>query len=284
MHVFRETAARYQRPVMLYSTGKGSSVMLRLAQKAFHPEPIPFPLLHVDTGYEFREMISFRDTYPKSIGARLLVYKNQEAIARGASPLATGTQRCCALLKMKALLDALRAGSYDVAFGGARPGDDRARIQEPTYSYRDGHSQGDIQFPGTGLRSVQDSRSGPGETDRVFPLADWTEIDVWQYIHIENIPIVPLYFAADRPVLVRDGALLLPEQDFITPGPGEHIETVRCRMRSLGCSPCTGAIRSEAVTVPEIIEELVALRRLEREDRADDGHQDGSMEGKRREG
>jgi sulfate adenylyltransferase subunit 2 len=284
IHILREVASEFQRPVMLYSIGKDSSVLLRLAQKAFYPEPVPFPLLHVDTGYKFREMIEFRDTYTASIGVRLIVHTNRQALDEGAQPFRIGTQRCCGLLKTQALLDALTAGGFDAAIGGARRDEERSRAKERIYSFRDAHGQWDPKSQRPELWNLFNGRTGPGESIRVFPLSNWTELDVWHYIHADNIPIVPLYFAQERPMLVRGETLIPVEQPFIPMLPGERPQLVRCRMRSLGCSPCTGAIRSDAATVPEIIRELIAVRRSERENRVIDYDQDGSMEVKKREG
>jgi len=284
IHILREVAAEFQHPVMLYSIGKDSSVLLRLAQKAFFPGPIPFPLLHVDTTYKFREMIEFRDWYTRKIGARLIVHTNHNAIAEGAQPFTLGTQRCCGLLKTQALLDALHAGGFDGAIGGARRDEERSRAKERIYSFRDVHGQWDPKNQRPELWGLFNSRIGPGESIRVFPLSNWTELDVWHYIHLEEIPIVPLYLAKQRLMLVRGETLIPVEQPFIPMLPGERPKMVRCRMRSLGCSPCTGAIRSDADTVPRIIEELIEARRSERENRVIDFDQDGSMEIKKREG
>jgi sulfate adenylyltransferase subunit 2 len=284
IHIFREVAAEFQRPVMLYSIGKDSSVLLRLAQKAFHPGAIPFPLLHIDTTYKFREMIEFRDRYTREVGAKLIVYTNQEAISDGANPFRLGTQRCCGLLKTKALLDGLRAGGFDAAMGGARRDEEKSRAKERIFSFRDAKGQWDPKNQRPELWSLYNGRIDPGESLRIFPLSNWTEMDVWQYIHVEKIPIVPMYFAKDREMLVRGEQLIPLEQSFIPLLPGERPQMVRCRMRSLGCSPCTGAIRSDADTVPKIIEELVSFRRSERENRVIDHDQDGSMEIKKREG
>jgi len=284
IHIFREVASEFQRPVMLYSIGKDSSVMLRLAQKAFHPGPIPFPLLHVDTGYKFKEMIQFRDEYTASLGLKLIVHRNEEALANGTNPIAIGTQRCCGLLKTKSLLDALREGGFDAAFGGARRDEEKSRAKERIYSFRDEHGQWDPKNQRPELWNLFNSRIGPGESIRVFPLSNWTELDIWHYIHLDKIPIVPMYFAADRLMLVRGESLISLEQPFVKALPGEEPKTIRCRMRSLGCSPCTGAIRSDADTLPKIIEEIVSFRRSERENRVIDHDQEGSMEIKKREG
>src|SRR5271163_789341 len=284
IHILREVASEFQRPVMLYSIGKDSSVLLRLAQKAFHPGAIPFPLLHVDTTYKFREMIEFRDSYTRELGAKLIVHTNQEAINDGANPFRLGTQRCCGLLKTKALLDGLRAGGFDAAMGGARRDEEKSRAKERIFSFRDAKGQWDPKNQRPELWSLYNGRIDPGESLRIFPLSNWTEMDVWQYIHVEKIPIVPMYFAKDREMLVRGDTLIPLEQPFIPLLPGERPQLVRCRMRSLGCSPCTGAIRSDADTVPKIIEELVSFRRSERENRVIDHDQEGSMEIKKREG
>ncbi len=282
--IMREVVAEFERPVMLYSIGKDSSVLLRLAQKAFYPGPIPFPLLHVDTTYKFKEMIEFRDRYTAEVGARLIVHTNTDAIRAGTQPFAIGTQRCCGLLKTRALLDALEAGNYDAAFGGARRDEERSRAKERVFSLRDEKGQWDPKRQRPELWHLLNGRVRPGETIRVFPLSNWTEIDVWQYIHEENIPVVPLYFAKPREVVVRGESLIPVEQPFVPLRPGERPELVMCRMRSLGCSPCTGAVRSSADTVPKIIEELIGVRNSERQLRVSDHDQDGSMEIKKREG
>jgi sulfate adenylyltransferase subunit 2 len=281
--ILREVAAEFQRPVMLYSIGKDSSVMVRLAQKAFHPGKIPFPLLHVDTTYKFREMIEFRDQFTREIGAKLIVHTNRQAIDDGANPFRLGTQKCCGLLKTRALLDALAEGGFDAAFGGARRDEEKSRAKERVYSFRDGFGQWDPKNQRPELWNLFNSRVDKGESIRVFPLSNWTELDVWQYIHLENIPIVPMYFAKMRPMVVR-GSTLIPVEQEIPLLPGEKPEMVMCRMRSLGCSPCTGAIRSEADTVPKIVEEMMLVRRSERENRVIDHDQEGSMELKKREG
>ena len=284
IHIIREVVAEFERPVMLYSIGKDSSVLLRLAQKAFYPAPIPFPLLHVDTTYKFREMIEFRDSYAKEVGVRLIVHTNEEAISDGTQPFLVGTQRCCGLLKTKSLLDALEAGGFDAAFGGARRDEERSRAKERIFSLRDPLGQWDPKNQRPELWNLLNGRVRPGESVRVFPLSNWTELDVWNYIHVEKIPIVPLYFAKDREVVVRGNSLLMLEQTFVPLLPGERPQMIRCRMRSLGCSPCTGAVRSDADTVPKIIAELIATRHSERQLRVIDHDQDGSMELKKREG
>lgn len=283
IYILREAAAEFARPVMLYSIGKDSSVMLRLAQKAFFPGKIPFPLLHVDTSYKFPEMIAFRDAYTREIGAQLIVHQNREALEQGANPFALGTQKCCGLLKTKALLDALAAGGFDAAFGGARRDEEKSRAKERIYSFRDALGQWDPKNQRPELWNIFNSRINKGESIRVFPLSNWTELDVWLYIYAENIPIVPLYFARERSVVLRNGAIVLihSEKELRE---GERPELLQCRMRSLGCVPCTGAIRSQADTLPKIIEEMFSFRRSERENRVIDHDEEGSMEMKKREG
>jgi len=281
--ILREAVAEFTRPVMLYSIGKDSSVMLRLAQKAFYPGKIPFPLLHVDTSYKFPEMIAFRDAYAKEIGAELIVHRNEEAIAAGANPYTLGTQNCCGLLKTRSLLDGLAEGGFDAAFGGARRDEEKSRAKERVYSFRDGAGQWDPKNQRPELWSLYNSRLRKGESIRVFPLSNWTELDIWLYLHAERIPIVPLYFAKERPLIVRGGQMTLVH-DGMKLLPGEEVRTEKVRMRSLGCLPCTGAMRSEADTLPKIIEELLTFRRSERENRAIDHDEEGSMEVKKREG
>ena len=281
--ILREAAAEFARPVMLYSIGKDSSVMLRLAQKAFHPGKIPFPLLHIDTSYKFPEMIEFRDWYAKQVNAELIVHSNTQALSAGANPYRLGTQKCCGLLKTKALLDALAEGGFDAAFGGARRDEEKSRAKERVYSFRDALGQWDPKNQRPELWSLYNARHNKGESIRVFPLSNWTELDIWLYIYAENIPIVPLYFAKEREAVVRGGSILLLQQG-VRLLPGEQSQMVKCRMRSLGCVPCTGAIRSEADTVPEIIREMLAFRKSERENRVIDHDEEGSMEIKKREG
>jgi sulfate adenylyltransferase subunit 2 len=281
--ILREAVAEFSRPVMLYSIGKDSSVMLRLAQKAFYPGKIPFPLLHVDTSYKFPEMIAFRDAYAKEIGAELIVHRNEEAIAAGANPYTLGTQNCCGLLKTRSLLDALAEGGFDAAFGGARRDEEKSRAKERVYSFRDAAGQWDPKNQRPELWSLYNSRLRKGESIRVFPLSNWTELDIWLYLHAEKIPIVPLYFAKERPLILRGGQMTLVH-DGMKLLPGEEVRTEKVRMRSLGCLPCTGAMRSEADTLPKIIEELLTFRRSERENRAIDHDEEGSMEVKKREG
>ena len=283
LYILREAVAEFARPVMLYSIGKDSSVMLRLAQKAFFPGKIPFPLLHVDTGYKFPEMISFRDAYAREIGAELIVHRNEEAIAGGMSPWGMGTQNCCGALKTRSLLDGLAEGGFDAAFGGARRDEEKSRAKERVYSFRDTAGQWDPKNQRPELWSLYNSRLRKGESIRVFPLSNWTELDIWLYLYAEQIPIVPLYFAQEREIVERGNTLQMVHP-MIKLLPHEQPKTMRVRMRSLGCLPCTGAIASEADTLPKIIEELITFRRSERENRAIDHDEEGSMELKKREG
>ena len=283
IHIFREVAAEFARPVMLYSIGKDSSVMLRLAQKAFHPGRIPFPLLHVDTSFKFREMLEFRDQYTAQIGATLIVHRNESALSDGANPFKLGTQKCCGLLKTRSLLDALTEGGFDAAFGGARREEEKSRAKERVYSFRDTAGQWNPKNQRPELWNLFNGRIDKGESIRVFPLSNWTELDVWHYIHLENIPVVPLYFAKPREMIVRGDTLISTEHEPRLL-PGETPQLVMSRMRSLGCTYCTGAVRSDADSVPKIIAELVGMRRSERENRVIDHDQEGSMEMKKREG
>ena len=283
IHILREVVAEFEKPVMLYSVGKDSSVMVRLAQKAFHPGRIPFPLLHVDTGLKFPEMYAFRDRFCRDIGADLLVYRNEAAIREGANPWTWGTVKCCAALKTQALLNALREGGFDAAFGGARRDEEKSRAKERIYSFRDAHGQWDPKNQRPELWSLYNGRINKGESIRVFPLSNWTELDIWHYIHLEEIPVVPMYFAREQEMIVREGRLI-PIGRETRLHPGEQPERVMCRFRTLGCYPCTGAIRSTAATVPEIIEEMMVVRHSERITRLIDHDQDSSMEQKKREG
>jgi sulfate adenylyltransferase subunit 2 len=283
IHILREVVAEFSNPVMLYSVGKDSSVMMRLAQKAFYPARIPFPVLHVDTGYKFKEMYEFRDNLAKELGLNLIVYANQEALDAGTNPFKLGTQKCCALLKTRALLDALAAGGYDAAFGGARRDEEKSRAKERIYSFRDKFGQWDPKNQRPELWNVYNAKIEKGETIRVFPLSNWTEMDIWRYIEIEKIPLVQLYFAKEREMLVR-GNNVIPLEHNYPIQIGEKPEMVKVRMRSLGCTYCTGAIRSEAETLPQLMEELVQFKRSERENRIIDHDTEGSMEIKKREG
>lgn len=283
IHILRETAAQFAKPVLLYSIGKDSSVLLHLARKAFYPGLIPFPLLHIDTTYEYPEMIEFRDSFTKEIGAQLLVYTNDAAIAEGANPYSLGTSKCCGLLRTKAVVDGLKHYGFDAALGGARRDEEKSRAKERVFSFRDRNGHWDPKNQRPELWNIYNGRVDQGESIRVFPLSNWTEFDIWAYIELENIPLVPLYFAKERPVLERGGTLI-PYESNVRLMPGEAPKMVKIRMRSLGCTPCSGAIRSEADTVTKIIEELFVFRRSERENRVIDHDQDGSMELKKREG
>ena len=283
IHIIREVVAEFERPVMLYSIGKDSSVMLRLAQKAFAPGGLPFPLLHVDTGLKFPEMYAFRDEQCRKLGVDLRVYRFEEAIARGDNPWELGTVRCCAALKTEALLNALREGEFDAAMGGARREEERSRAKERVYSFRDVFGQWDPKNQRPELWNIYNGRIAPGEHIRVFPLSNWTELDIWLYIHRERIPVVPLYFARERAVIEREQQLI-PVYEHTPLRTGEEARTVCCRYRTLGCYPCTGAVRSSASTVEEIIEEMMVARQSERITRLIDHDQDSSMEQKKREG
>lgn len=286
IYILREVVAEFKKPVMLYSVGKDSSVMLRLAQKAFYPGKIPFPLLHIDTGYKFPEMYAFRDAYIQEIGARLIVERNEVAIAAGTHPEQLGTDRCCQLLKTQALLDALTKHGFDVALGGARREEEKSRAKERVFSVRDAQGQWDPKNQRPELWSLYNSRLQVGESVRVFPLSNWTELDIWEYIRDEHISVVPLYFAHERTVVPRED-ILIPQEaataDVNTAG-SHHAIALSCRFRSLGCIPCTGAIRSEVSDLNGIIHEVVAARRSERENRLIDRSGEAAMEEKKREG
>lgn len=284
IHIIREVVAEFRNPVMLYSIGKDSSVMLHLARKAFYPAPLPFPLLHVDTGYKFPEMYEFRDAYCKEIGADLIVRRNEDAIAKGMNPGDFGVARCCGALKTQGLLDALEEGGYDAAFGGARRDEERSRAKERVFSIRDEFGQWDPKNQRPELWDIYNGKIHDGESVRVFPLSNWTEMDIWLYIREENIPITPLYYAKER-MMVKRGNLLIPyyEERKNQLLEGETPEPVMCRFRTLGCSPCTGAVYSTATTIDEVVAEAAAARRSERETRIID-HGSNSMEDKKKEG
>ena len=280
IHILREVAAEFSRPVMLYSVGKDSSVMLRLAQKAFYPAKPPFPLLHIDTTYKFGEMIEFRDRMAAEHGFQLIVHSGK---TNGQNPFSLGMQKCCAVLKTGALLDALKRGNFDAAIGGARRDEEKSRAKERVYSFRDALGQWDPKNQRPELWNIYNGRINKGESIRVFPLSNWTELDVWEYIESANIPVVPLYFAQERQMLVRGESLISTEHNPPLL-PGEAPQPVMSRMRSLGCTYCTGAVRSTATSVADIIKELRAAKRSERENRVIDHDQEGSMEQKKREG
>jgi sulfate adenylyltransferase subunit 2 len=283
IYILREVAAEFSRPAILYSIGKDSSVLLRLAQKAFYPAKPPFPLLHIDTTYKFAEMISFRDRVAREADMELIVHTNTEAIREGANPFKLGTTQCCALLKTKALLDALQENEIDAAIGGARRDEEKSRSKERIFSVRNSKGQWEPENQRAELWELYNPRLRPGQSMRIFPLSNWTELDVWEYIKRESIPVVPLYYASERTMLVR-GDLLVPFEHAIDLLPGEEPQRVMCRTRSLGCTYCTGAIRSTANTVEEIIEELKSFRHSERENRVIDHDQESSMELKKLEG
>ena len=283
IHIMREVASEFERPVMLYSIGKDSSVMLRLAQKAFHPGKIPFPLMHVDTGFKFKEMYEFRDSYIKEIGAELIIYRNEKSISEKINPFDYGTQKCCSFLKTQALVDSLREMKFDVAFGGARRDEEKSRAKERIYSFRDESGQWDPKNQRPELWDIYNGKINKGQSIRVFPLSNWTELDVWNYIYIENIPIVPLYFAKEREMVVRDGQLI-PLDGPVPLGKNEKPSKVMSRFRTLGCYPCTGAIKSTAASVPDIIQEMMTVTISERSTRIIDHDAEGSMEDKKKEG
>ena len=281
--IIREVVAEFENPVMLYSVGKDSSVMVHLALKAFRPGKLPFPLLHVDTSMKFPEMYEFRDQFCREIGAELIVHSNRPALDSGANPYALGTQRCCGLLKTQALLEALKSGQYDAAFGGARREEEKSRAKERVLSFRDGFGQWDPKNQRPELWDLYNTRVNQGETIRAFPLSNWTELDIWHYVHQEQIPVVPLYFARERDVIERGGQLI-PIYEKTMVREEDHVKRVRCRFRTLGCYPCTGAVQSEATTVEDIIEEMMLARQSERITRIIDHDAEGSMELKKREG
>ena len=283
IHIMREVAAEFERPVMLYSVGKDSSVMVHLARKAFHPGRIPFPLLHVDTSYKFDEMYIFRDDFCREIGADLRIFRYEAALKQDVNPWDLGTVRCCAQLKTRALLEAIKEGGFDAALGGARREEERSRAKERIYSVRDVHGQWDPKAQRPELWSLYNGRVAPGESVRVFPLSNWTELDVWRYIAREKISVVPMYFAKEREMVER-GEMLIPVGVATRLNPGERPRRVMCRFRTLGCYPCTGAVHSRATNVEEIIVELEGVDVSERITRVIDHDTDGSMEQKKREG
>lgn len=284
IHIFREIAAQFRNPVMMYSIGKDSSVMLRLAMKAFHPSPLPFPLLHVDTTWKFREMIEFRDRTARELGLNLIVHVNEDGVRRGIGPFSHGSAVHTDVMKTEALKQALTEHGFDAAIGGARRDEEKSRAKERVFSFRTSTHRWDPRSQRPELWNLYNGRVGPGESVRVFPISNWTEIDVWEYIHRERIPVVPLYFAAPRPVLERDGVLIMVDDDRFPFRSGERAETRWVRFRTLGCWPLTGAIESRADTVPEIIRETLETSLSERQGRVIDNDQAASMEIKKREG
>ncbi|MEN8260146.1 MAG: sulfate adenylyltransferase subunit CysD [Pseudomonadota bacterium] len=284
IHIIREVAAEFERPVMLYSIGKDSAVMLQLAMKAFYPGKPPFPLMHIDTTWKFREMITFRDDMVKKLGLELIVYINEEGVKQGIGPFTHGSKKHTDVMKTEALKQALNKYKFDAAFGGARRDEEKSRAKERVYSFRDKNHRWDPKNQRPELWNIYNGRIDKGESIRVFPLSNWTELDIWQYIHLENIPIVPLYFAKERPVVNRDGTLIMVDDERMPLDPGEKAQMKMVRFRTLGCYPLTGAVESTATTLPEIIQEMLLTKSSERQGRVIDHDQAGSMEQKKREG
>ena len=284
IHIMREVAAEAARPVMLYSIGKDSSVMLHLALKAFHPSPPPFPLLHVDTGWKFREMIAFRDRRAQELGLELIVHQNEEGIAAGIGPITHGAGVHTDVMKTQALKQALDAHRFDAAFGGARRDEEKSRAKERIFSFRNARHRWDPKNQRPELWDLYNGRVRDGESMRVFPLSNWTELDVWHYIHQEGIPVVPLYFADERPIVERDGQLILVDDERLPLAEDERPRLMRVRFRTLGCYPLTGAVESDAADVPGIIQEMLTARTSERQGRLIDHDEAASMERKKREG
>ncbi len=284
IHIIREVAAEFDNPVMLYSIGKDSAVMLHLAMKAFYPAKPPFPLMHVDTQWKFKEMIQFRDQLIKEFGLELLVHSNQEGIDQGIGPFTHGSQKHTEVMKTDALKQALNHYRFDAAFGGARRDEEKSRAKERVYSFRDKNHRWDPKNQRPELWNIYNGKIDKNESIRVFPLSNWTELDIWQYIHLENIPIVPLYFAKERPVVNIDGTWIMVDDDRMPIGPEDKIEMKMVRFRTLGCYPLTGAVESNATTLPEIIQEMLLTTSSERQGRLIDSDQAGSMEQKKREG
>ncbi|MBH0060726.1 sulfate adenylyltransferase subunit CysD [Pseudoalteromonas sp. NZS71] len=282
--IMREVAAEFENPVMLYSIGKDSSVLLHLARKAFYPAKIPFPLLHVDTNWKFREMIEFRDRIAKEYGFDLLVHKNPEGIEMGVGPFTHGSGKHTDIMKTQGLKQALNKYGFDAAFGGARRDEEKSRAKERVYSFRDKHHRWDPKNQRPELWNTYNSQVNPGESIRVFPLSNWTELDIWQYIYQEDIDMVPLYLAKERPVVDRDGTLIMVDDERMPLNEGEVPQMKSVRFRTLGCYPLTGAVESTASTLTEIIEEMLLSTSSEREGRVIDHDSAGSMEKKKREG
>ena len=284
IHIIREVVAECEKPVMLYSVGKDSAVMLHVAKKAFKPGKLPFPLLHVDTTFKFPEMYAYRDERAKDAGAELIVWKNEAALeARGRDISNWSCTQCAQQLKTQGLVEALKHHGFDAAFGGARRDEEKSRAKERVFSFRNTHQQWDPKNQRPELWNLYNAAHAPGESFRVFPLSNWTELNIWQYIQQEQIPLVPLYFAADRPVINR-GGMLMAAHDLIKPRPGETVETCHVRFRTLGCQLCTGCNESDANTLDDIVAEVAAARNSERQNRAVDKDKEGSMEEKKREG
>src|SRR5215207_2705375 len=284
IHILREVASEFDNPVMLYSIGKDSAVMTHLARKAFYPGKLPFPLLHIDTTWKFKEMIAFRDSFTKEHGLDLIVHTNEQGRADNINPFDHGSNKYTQIMKTQALLQALAAGGYDAAFGGARRDEEKSRAKERIYSFRDRYGQWDPKNQRPELWNLYNGKLTKGETIRAFPLSNWTELDIWLYIYLEQIQIVPLYFAAERPVDERNGTLLMVDDDRIPLNPGEKPRLEMVRFRTLGCYPLTGALESPATTLPDIIREMLLTKYSERQGRLIDFDEEGSMETKKREG
>ncbi|MGM0767977.1 MAG: sulfate adenylyltransferase subunit CysD [Pseudomonadota bacterium] len=284
MHIIREVAAEFDNPVMLYSIGKDSAVMLHLAMKAFAPGKPPFPLMHVDTTWKFREMIEFRDRLTEKLGLKLIVHTNQEGVEQGIGPFTHGSAKHTDVMKTQALKQALDKHGFDAAFGGARRDEEKSRAKERVYSFRDRFHRWDPKNQRPELWNLYNGKVNKGESIRVFPLSNWTELDIWQYIFLENIDLVPLYYAAARPVVERDGTLIMVDDERMPLAPGETPEMKMVRFRTLGCYPLTGAVESEAATLPEIIQEMLLTKTSERQGRVIDHDASASMEQKKREG
>lgn len=284
IHIMREVVAEAERPVMLYSIGKDSAVMLHLAAKAFYPSKPPFPLLHVDTTWKFRAMYEMRERMAKELGFELLVHKNPEAVERNINPFDHGSALHTDIWKTEGLKQALDKYGFDAAFGGARRDEEKSRAKERIFSFRSAQHRWDPKNQRPELWHLYNARKNPGESVRVFPISNWTELDIWQYIHLENIPIVPLYFSEVRPVVERDGALIMVDDDRMPLRPGETPEMKSVRFRTLGCYPLTGAVESTAATLPEIIQEMLLTTTSERQGRMIDHDQAASMEKKKQEG
>jgi sulfate adenylyltransferase subunit 2 len=284
IQIIREVVAEFENPVMLYSIGKDSAVMLHLARKAFYPAPPPFPLLHVDTTWKFQEMIRFRDRMARECGLDLIVHVNQDGVNQGVSPFSHGSALYTDIMKTEGLKQALDKYKFDAAFGGARRDEEKSRAKERIFSFRSANHRWDPKSQRPELWSLYNTRIKPGESIRVFPLSNWTELDVWQYIHLENIPIVPLYYAAVRPVVERNGMLIMVDDERLELLPGEEVQHKSVRFRTLGCYPLTGAVESTADTLPQIIQEMLLTRTSERQGRLIDHDQAGSMEKKKQEG
>ena len=284
IHIIREVAAEFENPVMLYSIGKDSSVLLHLARKAFYPGPLPFPLMHVDTTWKFRDMYVFRDKIAKTPGIRMIVHVNEEGVRNNVNPFTYGSKKHTDIMKTQALLQALDKYKFDAAFGGARRDEEKARAKDRVYSVRDKNHRWDPKNQRPELWHIYNGRIDRGEEVRIFPLSNWTELDVWQYIYLQNIEVVPLYFAAPRPVVERDGTLIMVDDDRMELKPGEKPKTKMVRFRTLGCYPLSGAVESTATTLPEIIQEMLLARFSERQGRLIDHDAVASMEQKKREG